>query len=175
MRLSISCMALALLAAAPLRGQASPRLEVGDRVRLETRDGVRIVGTVTSLGRDTIRLRGDRMGATATLPLASVHGYQIPDGRDRWRGARIGALVGAAAGAGLVALALHVDATADGDIMIPATFFAAPAALGLVLVGTGVGAAAAPERWTELAPLRVGGVRHPPAGPSVRLGFALRL
>jgi hypothetical protein len=164
MRLLIPCAALALCAAGPLRAQAvgpaAPHPEVGDRVRLEMRDGVRIVGIVTALGRDTIRLRGDRAGATATFPLTAVRGYETSAGRDRRRGAWAGALVGGVLGAGLVAFALHEDATAQGDYMITATMVAVPAAVALVLAGAGVGALVAPERWTAPMPARAGG---PPA------------
>lgn len=169
MRAVPRALATAVLAAAgPLAARTAAAQDaappVGARVRLETRGSGRVEGVVVALDGDTLRLgRGGRARPTSAaraVPVADVRAYTVAAGRARWRGAGRGALVGGALGLVLVGAALYVDA-AGGDVIIPATFTAVPAALALTGVGASVGALFAPRRWSAPVPLRVGARRSP--------------
>jgi hypothetical protein len=167
LRRTLGCAAVVFGAGSTLAAQAPARPVVGDRVELVTRDGRRLVGTVAALGPDSIRLRHGPV-----LLATEAAAFRASAGRDRWRGARRGAVAGVLTGAALVAFALHTDANAS-DVMIPSTVLAVPAALVLTGVGAGIGAGVTRERWTAPTPLRVGAA-SPPRGLGVRLGLSGR-
>ena len=162
--------AAAPLGAQPVQGALPP---LGARIRVETRGGSRVVGTVQSIEADTMRIYGGRRYSPAlpihVLPLADIRGYAVSLGRDRWRGARNGAFVGGGLGLVLVAFAAHTDATSHSDTMIPGTFFAVPAAVVLTGIGALIGAAAAPDRWSAPVALQL------VPGSDESLGIGLRL
>jgi hypothetical protein len=152
----VQVAALAACAAGRAAAQPAGRPAAGHRVRLEAPDRAPVTGRVVRVGGDTIWLRAREAGAVAVLRLGQFRTYSVGAGRDRDRGARHGALAGAGAGAAVVALAAYRDARSDAARIVPATAFAAGAAAGLMLLGAGVGALAAPERWGPRLPLRVG-------------------
>ncbi len=163
----------AFIAAVPVAAQTSPGPPLNVPVRLEMRDGKRITGMVAAFDADTILLdvaarlaRGD---VPLAIPVATVRAYSVSGGRDRWRGARRGALVGSVLGLVLIGVALHADATTDADLIVSSTMLVVPAAVGIVVIGAGLGALAGPRRWTS--PIQMGvGERGAPRGP-LRVGI----
>ncbi len=124
------------------------------------------------LEQNSVRLR-EGIRLLDAVPVADVVTYRISNGRDRWRGARRGAVVGALLGIAFVAYAVREDMTSDA-IMVSGTAVAVPAAVMFTGVSAGIGAKiAAPDRWSAPAPLRLG-VVSPAPGRVVRLGVTVR-
>jgi hypothetical protein len=159
-RTLLHALALTACLSAPLAAQDAPARDLrglgvsaGSRVRL-TAPSVSerpLVGRVDALTADSLALaRG--AGARLQIDTRHVEGLAVSAGRNRWgwaiRGAGLGFLVGGIVGA----------QAASGD---QADFAGLVGLIAGVIVGTplgaGIGAAAAPERWT---PVRL----PPPAG-----------
>ncbi len=163
---------VAVLASGALRAQGPTVPPIGTSVRLEMQDGERVTGTVLGLDADTMRLEPEKRPLrgehSLAIPLGAVRAYSVSMGRDRWRGAGRGALVGGILGVALIAYAVHADNT-QNDLIIPGTVFAVPGAVILTGLGAGVGALTAPRRWSSPIPLRVG-VQRGSAG-ALRIGL----
>jgi hypothetical protein len=150
------CSLLAVGSARPTIGLAQvsfPLPAVESRVRVHRIDAPRVVGTVVPWGADTVAVRTDDSRTVMPIPVASITGYEMLTGRDRWRGARRGAAVGAGVGVLLIGLAIREDLDC-GDCYIPASVVAVPAALVLTVLGSGVGTVIAPARWTTVGARR---------------------
>lgn len=146
------------LAAGPLAAQVLPTPPLGVDVRLDTRDGKRIIGNVAGITSDTVYLRRfareGRSEIPRAIPFATIRAYAVGAGRDRWRGAGRGAIIGATLGLVLVGYALHVDAAGDkSDVIVPSIVFAVPGAIVLTAGSALIGSLAAPRRWNEPVPL----------------------
>lgn len=166
-------LAVSVSASTTVRAQARNDPPVGERVQLTTADGVRVVGRVTSVTGDTIRLRvGARVRDTMALLLGRFATYAPSVGHDRVQGAGYGVLVGATAGAAVLFVARRADRRERGDVFVSNTTLAAPAAVLLTALGAGLGALVAPERWGPPVLLRVG--IRPAGGPLRGLGWTAR-
>lgn len=166
----VACILLALWCASPTMGFAQtsfPLPAVEARVRVHRVDAPRVVGTVVAWGPDTVAVRTDDSRTVTPIPVAAITGYEQLTGRDRWRGARRGAAIGAGVGVLLIGLAIRDDLDCS-DCYIPATVVAVPAALVLTVVGSGVGAVIAPARWTTY-----GARRESRLPTAARVGFRL--
>ena len=144
-----------LLAASPVVAQSQAGVPTGVQMRLTLADGSRRSGWVAGSDSATLRLAGDvdeDARYWRTIPLASVRSYQIARGHRRGHAALIGMGVGGAIGLGLIGAGVYADAHAS-DPMIPSEVVTLPLALGATLIGTGIGALAAPTRWS--APVRL--------------------
>jgi hypothetical protein len=143
-------------------------LPIGIPLRMETVTGERLVGYVVATRADTVRL-ALLDGRALAMPVAALHSYAIR-GTDRWQGARRGALVGGLIGASALGLTLWADFHATGDgPHIPVSIFVAPYAAGVTVLGAGVGALFARERWSRPVSLDVTPTR------TGSLGIALRM
>lgn len=165
------CFVLCAVAAgigAPLAAQSPTLPPAGARVRLDTRDGRRVVGTVTAVDGDTIHVSPwvGKGAPSHAVPVAAVRAYRVGGGQDRGRGARRGALVGAAIGAGLVGLGFYWDVTAGHTISYTAV--AVPTALVVTGAGALIGRRAAPTRWGAPVTVGLGGGGH--RGRAVHVG-----
>jgi hypothetical protein len=147
---------------------------VGGLVRVDTGGRHAAVGAVVHADSGGLWL-AERPGGrvTARVPLARVRSVATAAGVDRARGARRGALVGGVLGGLLVGAGLVGDRYgAAGDATMPVSALTVPAGLGLAALGAALGAAAAPPRWSEPRPLRIGRAGGRGGGAAVRLAFA---
>jgi hypothetical protein len=127
-------------------GQRFTDALVGSRVRLDLAAGSLITGTVVGLEADTIRLMPSGVGTAVAVARTNVLSYELSAGRARARGARRGAIVGGALGLAVLVASLRSD-TATINRRPSDLGVAVPLSVGLVALGAGIGAAAAPERW----------------------------
>lgn len=132
---------------------ALAQLDAGSRIRVTTARHAR-VGTLVSLGSDSLRYTRSRDTAVTAIPVAAVVRLERSAGKRpaTGRGAKIGALVGAGFG-----LFLGIAASADnsGWWEVGAEDIAAAAAIvGVAGAGVGalIGAASKQDRW-EPVPL----------------------
>lgn len=132
---------------------ALAQLDAGSRIRVTTARHAR-VGTLVSLGSDSLRYTRSRDTAVTAIPVAAVVRLERSAGKRpaTGRGAKIGALVGAGFG-----LFLGIAASADnsGWWEVGAEDVAAAAAIvGVAGAGVGalIGAASKQDRW-EPVPL----------------------
>jgi hypothetical protein len=140
---------------------------VGQRVRVERAGAPRLTGKVVAFGVDTLVLEEQVNVPVTLVPLASIERYDVVVGYDRWRGARRGTFFGGVLGLALVGAAVSADLRCD-ECFIPGSVFAVPAGALITLVGAGIGAVLAPERW---APIGTRGATTAPARG--RIGLAI--
>lgn len=162
----------ALSSQTPEALQAGVRLRTGDRVRVSAPGwpgvGGRVVGAITALDKDTLRVRSEKGGAVVALPLWAVERLDVYTGRTtRATNALIGAGAGAAVGA-VFGGALGAATCKAGDdgfggdcrtrrkrtefILAGAALLGAPAAALGALLGVGVPR----EHWRQAeAPFRL--------------------
>lgn len=167
MRRALPLIAAALVAfASALPAQGVPSVQVGSRVRIESRIA-RGIFSVVRVTDDTVTVRADTLSAPLAVPRADIARLALSLGRRSagsraLRGAYIGAAIGAVVGAAS-GLASGDDEKGTGFDLFQATAgekaVLGAVALGLVgtVVGSVVGAGLRGERWehTPLLP-RVG-------------------
>ena len=148
-----SLLLLALLATgAELRGQQSPLLlRVGEVARITAPEapGGRVVGSVQMLDADSVVLSVSGPTERVVLPLPSITVAELGEGRNRAKGALVGAGMGAV-GAVMVGYACNIFC-AGGSHVEPGFLIAS--VVYLPAMGGIVGAVLAPRKWTRL-PLR---------------------
>ena len=150
----------------------------GSRIRiteLEAGKSRRRSGTVVTAAADTVVLRLDGLGATATFSLARMSGLEVSRGRKGHIavGVGVGFLAGAGTGALVGALACKDDGCLNGSDEMGALVVALGAGIGGVagmLVGGGIGAHRT-DMW-ETVPSSGWHVSTLPTGPG-RFAFAL--
>jgi hypothetical protein len=153
-RLGLYVLVVTCVGAVALDAQASTTFPEGPLL-FHLRTGERLVGNVALFEADTLWLRpGTSRLTLRALPANSVEGFSVAVGRNYARGARRGALVGVAAGAALIGLALHFDLSGKNDGFVPATLYALPTALLTTSAGAAIGFLLAPTRWSDPVPLR---------------------
>lgn len=152
----------------PAHAQEVTAIPSPARIRVETTNGALVTGRVFAVHGDSVWVQPDRENSVVMFTQGTVRQYELSRGRDRWRGARRGALITGAISLIGVGLVLHDDLTTHDDIMIPSTLFAAPIGVLLTLLGTGVGAVSAGERWSPPQPWRGASV-----GPAMSRGVSL--
>jgi hypothetical protein len=122
----------------------------GQPVRVHGLDGTVLAGKLERLEPDSIGV-AELNGNVTRLPFAAVRQIETY-GRNWKKGAKRGAMGGAALSVVLIGLALHSDLSFDGDgPIIPATYLAAPIALALPVAGAGVGIVFAPTGWMTIS------------------------
>lgn len=136
----------------PIGAQEQVSPAVGTRLRLDLHTGERVTGTLVAHEADSIRLTAGRADEAMSVAIAAVRSYAVRQGKNRGRGAKVGALIGAAVALPLIALAVRADMECE-DICVPFTVYVAP--IGVIITGLGaiVGAIAAPARWSQPMPL----------------------
>jgi hypothetical protein len=148
-RLLRALLALAgtLIGGTPASGQLGAPVYPGTRVRVELTNGVVLKGLVSAVERDSLYLLADNTASSRAVATAFIRTLQHSVGRDRWRGARRGALVTSVISLAAVGLAVYTD-THSRDVIIPSTLFVVPLGAVFTGLGAGIGAAAAPETWS---------------------------
>ena len=157
----------------PLHSSTTPQ-----RVRLLLADPAgRLDGVVVGWRGDTLLLvtpRDPRAAPPVRILESQITGFRVSLGHDRGRGARRGARWGALVGGGLGLAVLGAAAVYDlrgegGDYFFPASLFAAlyvPVfTVGGTVIGLGLGALVAPERWGAVQPLAPGAPRRGGVSP----------
>lgn len=140
--------------ALPVGAQAVPKRVVDTRLRIETHQGALWTGRVVGVGRDSVFLREDHQRAIVAIARHDVRRMEESAGVRRSRGAKRGALVGGVLGVALIAVAAQIDASHSNDGP-GVRYVAVPGALGVTLLGTGLGAAFATERWRAPQEFRI--------------------
>lgn len=139
----------------PIGAQSVPERVEDTRLRIETRQGSLWTGRVVRVGGDSIFLREDRQHGIMAIAQRDVRRIAESTGVRRARGAKRGAMVGGVLGIALIVAAARLDASFvenDGA----ATDLAVPVAVGVTLIGTGLGAASAAEGWKATQELKMG-------------------
>jgi len=141
---------------APLAAQFEATLDPGARVRVTSThaEGAKLIGTVLSDDRDSLRLSLAEWADPVALPRTSITKLEISQGQHSnvVRGAWIGGAIGAAIG---VAVGLLLGSDLPGT---PSGYSAGTkAAIGGVFlgviglgIGAGIGARTHSERWKEI-------------------------
>lgn len=166
------CLAAGLMLCLPpaVHGQRLADALVGTRVRLDIAEGAMVIGTVVSLDADSVRIETSTAGQVRAILRSNVIGYEVSAGRDRRHGSKRGALIGGAAGLALLAASLRGD-TATVNRQPSRLELVVPVAAGLTLLGAGIGAALAPERWESPARVTSRLRLTPCSARCVALGF----
>lgn len=154
------------------QGVSRPSFGLDDRVRIETRQGGLITGTVLDANRERIEMRVTRGNTTVSILLDSIRQYERGLAPNRKRAAGRGALIGGAVGLLGVAAAVNHDRHVVGDNYTPATWLAAPTAVILTLLGAGIGALSAPVRWEP--PVRVSVAPSRAIDGGIKVGLTIR-
>jgi hypothetical protein len=134
------------IAPAAAHGQRLTERGVGSRVRIDTADGALVTGTVVSVDADTARIASGHATSALAVTRSRIVSYEVSAGRERARGAKRGTLIGGGIGLAVIALSLRRDTTTV-DRQASDLGIAIPAAAIVTLLGAGLGAALAPERW----------------------------
>jgi len=177
--ISLGTIAL-LLSPAVAWSQGPPAIVPGSRIRITGleagRSGRRSGTVVTTAGADTVVLKFDSGGETATFSLARISGLEVSRGRKGHMAAGVGVgfLAGAGTGALVGALACKDHGCLSGSDEMGALVVALGAGIGGVvgmLAGGAIGASYKTDRW-EAVP---SGRWHVSTGPTGPGRFALAL
>lgn len=124
--------------------RATLTVETGTQVRVETHaaPGERVVGRVLASTRDSLSVLPRQSGEAVTYHVPELRSLEVRGGRDRQRGA----LIGAGVGAGITVVFGGIDA-ARGERGVGEV---GGIAVGNALVGAVVGALLAPTGWQRL-------------------------
>jgi hypothetical protein len=168
-RLLRTLLALAgtLIGGTPASGQLGAPVYPDTRVRVELTNGVVLKGLLSAVERDSLYLLADNTASPRAVATAFIRTLQLSAGRDRWRGVRRGALVTGVISLAAVGLAVYTD-THSRDAIIPSTLFVVPLGVVLTGLGAGIGAVAAPEKWSGRQ--SVGKAASAPATHELRIG-----
>lgn len=159
--LRISCFWILVFNASTLgaQGPSINELRTGDRVRVGLVSPRRVAtGSLMRATADSIRIRRDMTGDTLLLTWGEVQRLdvslrQFTAAGGARRGARVGFAVGAGISALAIVLAIHADRR-GGDYNVPATGLTAVYGVGFTAVttvlGAAFGAAAPGEQWREV-------------------------
>jgi len=126
--------------------QEPPPLAPGSRIRITEREAGKSrqrSGTVVTATADTVILRPDGLGPTATYSLAKISGLEVSRGRKRHVAAGVGLGFLAGAGAGALVGAIGCNGCLNGRDELGALAVVLGAGIGGVagmLVGGGIGA-----------------------------------
>jgi hypothetical protein len=178
MRGLMQCGAIALLLAPVVAwSQEPPAIVPGARIRITEGASKPRSGTVVTAGTDTVVLRLDSGGETATFPVARISELEVSRGRHGHAGAGVGLgfLAGLGAGALVGTLVCGGESacySGSDDMSGPVT--AVAAGLGGV-VGMAVGAVVGGNHKTEKWEAVPSSGWHVSALPSGRGRFALAL
>ena len=145
-----------LTALAPaVRAQIPQDMSAGTRVRVFVADpGLVFVGTLLATRADTMSLRADPRADTVHVALARITRVDVSRGMVTRgsKGRRIGALVGAFAGAAIVIAKCHAETCQpeETDYTFPAALLGAAAGAGAGLIIGSVLYSGSAERWEEV-------------------------
>ena len=151
--------------------QEPPAFVPGSRIRITEAGSKPRAGTVVTAGADTVVLRLDSGGETATVALARISELEVSRGQKGHVAAGVG--LGFLAGAGLGALlgAAFAPEGQEEGVAIDAAMGAGVGAAAGMLLGGVVGATVKSDRW-EVVPSSDWHVSTLPTGPG-RFGLAL--
>jgi hypothetical protein len=143
---SAVCSMILVLVSGRAEAQAVPTRLVDRRVRIQTTDQRIVDGRVLRVAPDSVFLRvfllDEESRKTTVVAQTDVLRVEELTGMPRSRAAQRGALIGAGFGVALLVTAGVSDAKIKGEMMGPtALAVAAPAAVLITLLGTGIGAA----------------------------------
>lgn len=142
---------LLLVPSTPAAQVSIPGLSPGTRIRISapTMLDRRLIGQVTELNPDSLKVAEEPTGAHIVLSLSAIASVEHSVGRSHGAGARRGAVAGALAGVGLGLVCFAVCTPAPGNeshrILAPVAglFYGA-------VGGAALGALMPPERWQTL-------------------------
>lgn len=134
----------ALAVTADAQQRATLTMETGTQVRVETHaaPGERVVGRVLASTRDSLSVLPRRSAEVVTYHVPELLSLEVRGGRDRRRGA----LIGAGVAAGIAVVFGGIDA-ARGELGVGEV---GGIAVGNALVGALAGALLAPKGWQRL-------------------------
>jgi hypothetical protein len=136
--------------------QALAELRANARIKIATTNGLLHIGRVNVIRGDTLWLQDERSDTVAIFPAASLREYNLSSGRNRWRGARRGALVAGTISLVGAGFGLHETRKSNDADFVPPIFVAATLGAMFTLVGSGVGALLEQERWSGPRALQLG-------------------
>jgi hypothetical protein len=168
---ALGALAGILISGAPASGQPGAPVPLDTRVRVELTNGAVLKGLVSAVERDTLYLVAGKTESRRAVATTLIRTLKRSAGRDRWRGARRGALITGVISLAAIGLAVYTD-THSRDVMIPSTFFVVPLGVIFTGLGTGIGAVAAPEKWSER--LSFGSAAPGPPVHELRVGVRWR-
>ncbi|MGH7702236.1 MAG: hypothetical protein ACREMO_04045 [Gemmatimonadales bacterium] len=133
----------------------------------------RLTGTVASIAHDTMTIRLDQRGKSASVPVAAIQRLEVSNGKKTrfWHGAGIGALVGVFVG---VAIGDAAASPYDGYASIVQAGGGILGALSGGLIGGVFGSISHTDRWENLEPHRLRATVAPAGAPGVGVGISLR-
>jgi hypothetical protein len=168
-------LVLAIASAIPGRtagAQALAEVRPNARIKVATTNGLLHIGRVNVIRGDTLWLQDERSDTVAVFPAASLSEYDLSFGRNRWRGARRGALVAGTISLVGAGFGLHeARKSNDADFVSP-ILVAATLGVMFTLVGSGVGALLEQERWSGPRAVQLG--IAPTGSGRVQLRYQLR-
>jgi hypothetical protein len=153
----VACAMLLVLTSVCGGAQAVPPRVVDSRLRIQTRHAGMVTGRVVRVATDSVVLRDDKTREELAVAQSDVLSAEASTGMPRGQAAQRGALVGAGFGVAVIAAGLLADAKVDGETMgVTNVAIAAPVAVLLTLLGTGIGAALGGEAWQPLTRTHLG-------------------
>ena len=169
---STLCSMLLVWATVRVEAQALPTRVEDRRVRMQTAHGGVVDGRVVRVSADSVVVRDVKTQILTAVAQTDVLRAEMLTGIPRGRAAKRGALIGAGVGVAVIVAGLLADAKVDGEVMgYTNVALAAPVAVLITLIGTGIGAASGGEAWKPLAPGRIGATLH--AGRTLAVGLRM--
>lgn len=163
-----------LLVLLSTRLEAQPVLThvLDERVRVRIRGAETLVGRAVRVTLDSLTVEDEHTRRDQSVAMSDINRIDRWTGVSRGDAALRGTLIGGGLGVAVIIAGLAADARVDGETMgYSNVAIAAPAAVLVTLVGTGIGALVGGQRWKPLAPAYVG-VRMQ-AGHSLAVGFRM--
>ena len=166
----IASLLLLGLATVPAIAQRVPSPALDSRLRIQTAQAGVLTGRVVRVAADSLVLRNEQTHEVIAVAQSDILGVEKWSGLSRGRAAQRGALIGGGLGVAALAVGLLADAQVNGESMgLTNLAIAAPVAVLLTLLGTGIGAMSGGESWQQLTPISIGSSTQ--FGPTVSVGL----
>jgi hypothetical protein len=169
----IALLLLLGLATVPAVAQRVPTRALDSRIRIQTAQAVLLTGRVVRVVADSVAIRNEQTREVITIAQSDILGVEAWSGLSHGRAAQRGALIGGGLGVAALAVGLLADAQVKGESMgLSNVAIAAPVAVLLTLLGTGIGAMSGGGSWQTLAPISIGSSTK--FGPTVSVGLRMK-
>ena len=168
----ITSLLLLGLATVPAIAQRVPTRALESRLRIQTAQAGVLTGRVVRVAADSVALRNEQTHDVIAVAQSDILRVEEWSGLSHGRAAQRGALIGGGLGVAALAVGLLADAQVKGEsVGLTNVAIAAPVAVLLTLLGTGIGAMSGGESWQQLTPIGVGSSMQ--VGPTVSVGLRM--
>lgn len=169
----IASLLLVGLATVPAMAQRVPKRALDNRLRIQTAQAGVLTGRVVRVAADTVALRNEQTREVIAVSQSDILGVEEWSGLSHGRAAQRGALIGGGLGVAALAVGLLADAQVKDESMgLSNIAIAAPVAVLLTLLGTGIGAMSGGESWQQLTAVSIGSSTQ--FGPTVSVGLRMK-